>query len=244
VSNPVLIFGASGGIGSAIARRLAQDGMKLVLHGRRRDRLDALAAELGGDVVTVQAGDLTDPVAVSEVVARLTQAHGKIGGAVFSVATPFPNLLAHRTPWSAFQEQLDGQLKALHTIATACFPLLADTGETTRFVVLSSEAVIGQPPIKRAPYVAAKAAMTAYAQTIAQEWLKRGIRVHIVAPGLVKTDLVASMPDEYLQTVAAEMPEKRLTSAADVANFVSFLFTDAADPLYGITLQVSRGIRK
>jgi len=243
VSGPVLILGASGGIGSAVARCLSQSGRHVVLHGRNARALQELAATMPGPA-SVQTADLIDEQAVNELFARLTAEHGRLGGVVFSIAVPFRNKLTHRIAWPVFEEQLHTQLKALHLTAAASFPLLADGESVTRFVVVSTEFVLGAPPVKTAPYVAAKAAMTSYAQVISQEWLARGIRVHIVAPGLVKTALVADMPQEFLDQMADSMPEKRLTSVEDVAAMIEFLFTDAADPFYGTPLRVSRGVRK
>jgi NAD(P)-dependent dehydrogenase (short-subunit alcohol dehydrogenase family) len=103
---------------------------------------------------------------------------------------------------------------------------------------------LGAPPPKTAAYSAAKAAITAYAQVLAQEWLLHNIRVHIVAPGLIKTALTADLPDEFLDLLAQDMPEARLTTVYDVAALVAFLMTDAADTLYGTPIRVSRAARK
>ena len=239
---PILILGASGGLGSAIAARLAADGSALILHGRDQGRLLALADGLGRSC-SVETADLSNEADTAAMFKRVRETHGHLGGLVFSVAVPFANKLAHRTAWSVFDSQLSTQLKALHLSASAAYPLLADREGTRRVVIVSSEFAIASPPIKTAPYVAAKAAMTAYGQVIAKEWLKHRIRVQIVAPGMVKTALIADLPDEYLDQVAAAMPEGRLTSAQDVAGMVQFLLTDAADSLYGQPIRVSRGQR-
>lgn len=240
--NPILILGASGGIGRAIASRLSRTGCPLILHGRDTTRLAALSADLGG-TCHVESADLCDEVEVAALFERVRSAHGGLGGLVFSVATPFSNKLAHRTAWSVFDVQISTQLKALHLSASAAYPLLADGNVTRRVVLVSSEFAITPPPIKTAPYAAAKAAMTAYGQVIAKEWLRHGIRVHIVAPGMVKTPLIAHIPDEFLDQVASSMPEGHLTTAEDVAGMVEFLMTDAADTLYGSPIRVSRGER-
>jgi NAD(P)-dependent dehydrogenase (short-subunit alcohol dehydrogenase family) len=202
----------------------------------------ALSASISGRCF-VETADLCDEAATTALFKRIQDTHGRLGGLVFSVAVPFANKLAHRTAWSVFESQLSTQLKALHLSASAAYPLLADREGTRRVVLVSSEFAVASPPIKTAPYAAAKAAMTAYGRVIAKEWLKHGIRVHIVAPGMVKTPLIADIPDEYLDQVAASMPEGRLTSAGDVAGMVQFLMTDAADSLYGSTIRVSRGER-
>jgi 3-oxoacyl-[acyl-carrier protein] reductase len=242
VSDPILILGASGGIGRAIAARLAKANHPLILHGRDQQRLQETAHALGINC-RIECADLSNEPAVTGLFKRIAEHHGRLGGMVFCVAAPFANKLTHRTPWSAFELQISTQLKALHLTATAAYPLLADGGQTRRVILVSSEFAIAAPPIKTAPYVAAKAAMTAYGQVIAKEWLGKGIRVHIVAPGMVKTALVSHIPDEFLEQVAASMPERRLTTAEDVAGVVEFLMTDAADTLYGNPIRISRGER-
>ena len=242
VPYPILILGASGTIGSEIARRLARDGYGVILSGRDGGRLAALAAQIGPGA-TLEIADIADDDEVCALFSRLQMKYERLGGLVFCVATPFSNRLTHRIPWSVFAEQICVQLKALHLTATAALEMLKSGEGTKRFVLVSTEYVLGMPPIKTAPYVAAKAAMTAYAQVIAQEWLRYNIRVHLVAPGLVKSSLVADLPDEFLEQLAAGMPEKRLTTAEDVAAVVAFQMTDAADPLYGTPIRVSRGRR-
>jgi NAD(P)-dependent dehydrogenase (short-subunit alcohol dehydrogenase family) len=242
VPDPILILGASGGIGHAIALRLSRTGCPLILHGRDRVRLESLSTHLGG-TCSIESADLCDEVAAAALFERIRAAHGRLSGLVFSVAVPFSNKLAHRTAWSVFESQISTQLKALHLSASAAYPLLAEGNEIRRMVIVSSEFAISSPPIKTAPYAAAKAAMTAYGQVIAKEWLRHGIRVHIVAPGMVKTPLIAHIPDEFLDQVAETMPEGRLTTAEDVAGMVEFMMTDAADTLYGSPIRVSRGDR-
>lgn len=241
VPDPVLILGASGGIGRAIASRLSRARYSLILHGRDTTRLAALSADLGGTCF-IETADLCDEADAAALFERIREAHGCLGGMVFSIATPFANKLAHRTAWSTFDRQISTQLKALHLSATAAYPLLSGGNGTRRVVLVSSEAV-ATPPIKTAPYAAAKAAMTAYGQVIAKEWLGKGIRVHIIAPGMVKTPLIAHIPDEFLDQVAESMPEGRLTTVEDIAGIVEFLMSDAADTLYGAPIRVSRGER-
>jgi len=242
MQDPVLIIGASGTIGSAIARTLHTDGIPVLLHGREESaRLTELASELSQPFI---AADLSDETSAVDLPAKIAGYSEKLSGIVFAAARPFPHKLTHRTDWSVFQEQIDSQLKALHLSLQACKPLLDNRDGGARVVVLSTEYVQGMPPIKIAPYVAAKSAITSYARVIAQEWLKTGIRVHILAPGLVPSALTADMPEQYLQMIAESMPEQELTKAADVAGVCRFLLTPAADPLYGTIIPVSRAERR
>lgn len=242
MQSPILILGASGGVGAEIARKLAGSSpTPLILHGRDAQRLVNLSAELGAGTTTALA-DLTDPAAVSQLFAGIGLAHKRLSAVIFSVAAPFRYRLAHNTAWDEFQVQFDAQLKALHLCCTAALPLLASKTETSRLVVVGSEVTLTHPA-KTAAYTAAKAAMTSYAQVIAKEWIKKRVRVHIVAPGLMKTSLTDHLPAEFLDQLVETMPEQMLTSTQDVAGVVEFLLTDAADTIYGQPVQVSRGAR-
>jgi len=242
---PVLILGASGALGGAIARKLSAQGMPLVMHGHDNpDKLEALAKECA-DVQTVRA-DLNDEAALSTLFDDRQSRYAGLSGVVLSVAKPFPHKLTHRTPWAVFEAQMDSQLKAAHLCLSAAHPLLKSFGanDTARVLIISTEYILGMPPPKTAPYVAAKAALSAYAQVIAQEWLSHNIRVHICAPGMVESNLTADLPQMYLEQVAQDMPEKCLTRAEDVANVAGFLMSPEADTLYGAPIAVTRGVRK
>lgn len=237
MQDPVLILGATGTLGGAIARRLAAAG-PVIVHGHRPDsRLGAIASATSGRAV---AADLTDPRAVSELFAGID----RLAGMVFAVASAFPHKLAHRTSWEDFSAQIDSQLKALHLSCAAALPALREHADGARVLVLSTEYVLGMPPIKIAPYIAAKAAMTAYARVVAQEWLALGVRVHVLAPGMVQSKLTADLPQEYLDQVARDMPEQRLTDPEDIAGIAAFLMTPEADALYGTITPASRAARR
>ena len=88
MQSPILILGASGGVGAEIARKLASARQTpLILHGRNAQRLASLSAELGANTTTVLA-DLTNPAAVSQLFAGIGSAHKRLGAVVFSVAAP------------------------------------------------------------------------------------------------------------------------------------------------------------
>jgi len=229
MQDPVLILGASGAIGSAIARRLHADRVGLIVHGRMDSpRLATLASDLGAPAVS---GDLTDESAAEALALEVRGISEGLSGLVFSAAAPFPHKLALRTEWGLFQAQIDSQLKALHIVMQQFKPQLEKREGGARVLILSTEYVLGVPPVKIAPYLVAKAALTMYAKVLAQELLTSGIRIHILAPGLVKSALTADMPDEYLEMMAEEMPERKLTSAEDVAAVSAFLMRPEADPL-------------
>lgn len=244
MQNPVLILGASGEIGKHIAEKLNQSGQSLILHGNRNTPKKIRAFSEHQTIKSVCA-DLTDEKSVQNLFNFIGKEYTALSGVVFSVAQPFSNKLSHRTPWRTFYEQIQTQLKAAHLSLTAAYPMLKEHARDSaaRVIMISTEYSIGLPPVKIAPYVAAKSALNAYALSLAQEWLGSNIRVHIMAPGLLRSNLTSHMPEMYLEELIKNMPEKRLTSAEDVANFAAFLMTPDADSLYGSIIPITRGKR-
>ena len=245
MQDPILILGATGAIGGVIAKRLAITG-PVILHGRSQSRMSSLKNELsnGGHKVESYLANLKQLDEVQSFFDKIAARHKKLSGVVFSVAQPFSNKLTHNTPWSDFSEQIDSQLKSLHYVVQNTLPLLKGHKCGARVIVLSTEFLIGAPPVKTAPYVSAKAALTAYSRVLSQEWLKYNIRVHILAPGMVKSALIADMPDRYLDQVEEGMPEKQLTTVDDVADMAEFLMTPKADTMYGTIIHASRAVRR
>ena len=244
MQNPVLILGASGEIGKHIAEKFSQSGQSLILHGNKNIPKKIRAFSDRQTIKSVCA-DLTDEKSVQNLFNFIGREYTALSGVVFSVAQPFSNKLSHRTPWRIFDEQIQTQLKAAHLTLTAAYPMLKEHGRDSaaRVIMISTEYSIGLPPVKIAPYVAAKSALNAYALSLAQEWQGSNIRVHIMAPGLLRSNLTSHMPELYLEELINNMPEKRLTNVADVANFAAFLMTADADPLYGSIFPITRGKR-
>jgi len=246
VQDPVLILGATGAIGGAIAKRLAVKS-PIVVHGRDEGKLALLKNKLSNSSkykIDSYSADLKRSDEVQLLFDNISVKYKKLSGIVFSIAQPFSNKLTHNIPWKDFSEQIDSQLKSLHFVIQNALPLLKGRKYGARLVVLSTEFLIGVPPIKTASYVSAKAALTAYSRVLSQEWLKYNIRVHILAPGMVKSSLTDHMPDRYLDQVVESMPEKQLTTVDDVADMAEFLMTPKADTMYGSIIHASRAERR
>lgn len=244
MQNPVLILGASGGIGKHIAEKFRQNGQSLILHGNKNTPPKIRSLSDSQTIKSICA-DLTDEKSVQKLFNFISTEYSALSGVVFSVAQPFSNRLSHRTPWRVFDEQMQTQLKAAHLTLSAAYPMLKEHGKDTvaRVIMISTEYSLGLPPVKIAPYVAAKSALNAYSLSLAQEWLVSNIKVHILAPGLLRSNLTSHMPELYFEELIKNMPEKKLTSAEDVANFAAFLMTADADPLYGSIIPITRGRR-
>ncbi|MEZ5744888.1 MAG: SDR family oxidoreductase [Sphingomonadaceae bacterium] len=229
-----LVTGSSRGIGAAIARRLAADGLRVILHGRSEsEKLSAVAEETGADVVT---GDLTEGETAARVVADAFAVHGALDVLVLNAGGGKGGLVTDQTV-----DQIDAQL-ALNLratiLATAEFARRTQS-EAGRIVFISSGmATHGAPGVSVG--AAAKAGAEGFMRSMAQELGPRGITCNSVAPGCTRTEMIAgqSWPDQVPPWTAL----RRLGEPQDIADVVAFLASDEARWLTGLTIAANGGL--
>jgi len=240
---PILILGASGKIGSAIAKSIAK-GNNIILQGHKnKASLQILCKKIGSKCLGILNANLSNEIEVRRIFEEIEKKYTKLSGIVFSIATPFPHKLSFRTKWGVFEEQIETQIKAFHLSIASAVPLL-EKNKKARILVISTEYILGEPPTKIAPYVIAKSALTTYAKILSQELISKNIKVHIMAPGLIQSKLTEGLPKKYLEILKEEMPEKKFTSLQDISDIASLLMSSKGDVLYGNIIPVTRSKRK
>ena len=234
-----LVTGGASPIGAAICRRLASDGLHVIVHAHRAiDRADQLVRELrdaGCSAQTLQL-DITDFAATAAAIATLCE-------------TGAPQILVHNAgthldaPMAGMSETqwrsvLDVSLNGFFAVTR---PLLLPMMATRwgRIVALSSlSAIMGNRG--QANYAAAKAGLIGAVKSLAREVASRGVTVNTVAPGIIASPAVDAVMDPA--EIAAVVPMKRAGRPEEVADLVAFLASDRAAYITGQTISINGGI--
>jgi 3-oxoacyl-[acyl-carrier protein] reductase len=232
-----LVTGASGGIGDAIARRLHAQGATVVVAGRRREALDALAEALG-ERVRVAVAELADAGAAEQLIAA-ADAEGGLDVLVNNAGLTRDNL-ALRMNDQDWQTVLDVNLSAGFRLIRGALRGMIRRRWGRIVNVTSVVALTGNPG--QANYAAAKAGMIGMAKSLAAEVASRGITVNCVAPGLIETPMTEALSAEQRARILERVPVGRLGSAAEVAAAVGYLVSDEAAYVTGQTLHVNGGM--
>ena len=233
-----LITGASGGIGSAIAKNLSQQGAHVVLHGTRAGRLEELASEIGSNVSVVTA-NLSDRDAVGGLVAEAAKATGAIDILVNNAGITRDNLFM-RMKDEEWDDVLEVNLTSSMLLCRSAIRAMMKARWGRIISISSIVGVIGNPG--QTNYAASKAGMIGFSKSLAAEVASRGITVNIVAPGFIETPMTDELTDEQKQKLLANVPAGRLGSSQEVAAAVSFLASEEAAYMTGSTLHVNGGM--
>jgi 3-oxoacyl-[acyl-carrier protein] reductase len=227
----VLVLGAASGIGHACASALAAAGWH-VLGG------DMAEIEPGGVVAESAVFDVRDPEAVAAGLARLAEG-GPFDALVNAAGLARVAPLTEITPkgWSLL---IDVNLTGAFNVLSAAAPHLADGGA----IVIISSIDSALPVSGLAHYCASKAGVEALSRSAALELGPRGIRCNVVAPGVVRTPLMASFVDrpEVSDAFKSRTPLGRLGAPDDVADVVTFLVSPAARWITGARIPVDGGL--
>lgn len=237
-----LVTGASRGIGSAVARKLAENGAYVyVNYNGSKEKADAAVAEImqsGGRAEAVQC-NISDFNACKEMVEDIIKKSGRLDILVNNAGITRDNLLMKMTE-EDYDMVLDTNLKGtFNTIRHASRYLLKQ--RAGRIINISSvSGVLGNAG--QANYSASKAGVIGLTKSAAKELASRGINVNAVAPGYVETEMTGALPDKVKEQIIEQIPLKRVAMPEDIANVVLFLASDASAYITGQVLSVDGGM--
>ncbi|MGW8889513.1 SDR family oxidoreductase [Streptomyces sp. NPDC055749] len=222
-----LVTGASSGIGEATARALAADGAKVAIAARRTDRLEALRAELeaGGATVLVLPLDVADEQAVHAAVASTVETLGSLDILVNSAGLMLlgPVEGADTTDWT---RMMDVNVLGLMYMTHAALPhLIRSRGAVVQISSIAAR-VVGRGS---AAYNASKFAVNGFSEGLRQEVTERGVRVVVIEPGTVETELRDHITHAPSKAAIQERVTKiRQLQSADIAEAVRYAVTAPA----------------
>ena len=234
-----LVTGASGGIGSEIARALAAQGARLALSGSNADKLAAFAAELGGDHAQLVT-NLSDGAAVDALVPQAVEAlGGKLDILVNNAGVTRDNL-AMRMKDEEWDQVIRINLEAAFRLCRAAAKPMMKARFGRIISITSVVGVTGNPG--QANYAASKAGIIGMSKALAQELASRNITVNCVAPGFIASAMTDALPDAQKDALNARIPAGKMGEGQDIGAAVAYLASKEAGYVTGQTLHVNGGM--
>jgi len=234
-----LVTGASGGLGSAIARALAGQGARLAVSGSNVEKLDAFRSSLGGDHVALPC-NLSDGAAVDQLVPQAVEAlGGKLDILVNNAGVTRDNLLM-RMKDEEFEDVIRINLEAAFRLMRAAAKPMMRARFGRIISITSVVGITGNPG--QANYVASKAGLIGMTKSVAQELASRGITVNAIAPGFMTSAMTDALNDQQRESILSRIPLGTMGSGEDIGAACVYLASKEAGYVTGQTLNVNGGM--
>jgi NAD(P)-dependent dehydrogenase (short-subunit alcohol dehydrogenase family) len=235
----MVVFGGAGGIGSAVARRLATHGCRLVLTGRNAERLQSIAAETGAQAIPL---DARDSAAVDALMQSVQTSHGRVDGVV-NCAGSILLKSAHLISDQEFADTIATNLTTAFNLVRATTRLMMKQAGGGSIVLCSSVAA-RRGLVNHEAIAAAKAGVEGLALAAAASYARFGVRVNCVAPGLTRTDLTRSLTqnETVAKMSAALHPLGRIGEPAEVASAICWLLDAEQSWVTGQVIGIDGGL--
>jgi 3-oxoacyl-[acyl-carrier protein] reductase len=238
-----VVVGGAGGIGRAVCRRLVSDDYAVVVaYHSQEARASEVVAEIesaGGKALGLKV-DIGNADSVDAMVAQAIRQFGGLGVVVHSASPPIHPTSFAELEWTEIAAHLEAEVHGAFLLAKASVPAMKAQGYG-RFVAITSQVLDGAPTPKWTAYTVGKAALAAFARSLAVELGPTGITVNCVSPGMTETALIGDIPEKIRLMLARQIPVRRLATPEDVAAAVAFLVSPEADYITGETIRVNGG---
>lgn len=240
MASTALITGGTSGIGRAVANKLAQLGMHVLVVGRNRERGEKTVAEIraAGGQADFISSNLGDASSAREVAKRAVELGGGHVDMLINNAGIFPFGPTHETTEETFDSVYSLNVKVPYFLVAELAPLMAKRGKGAIVNVSTMVADYGAPGMSL--YGSSKAAVNLLTKAWAAEYGPKGVRVNAVSPGPTRTEGTDAM-GEGVEQLAAQAPAGRPATADEIAEAIVFLATDRASFIHGAKLAVDGG---
>lgn len=233
-----LVTGASSGLGERFARVLAAHGAKVVLCARRKERLDALAAEIGANALAVEM-DATDAASLTRAVDAAEAAFGTVDILINNAGIPDAQR-AHKMSLDLVDRVIGINFRAPWLLATDVARRLIAAKLPGRIVNISSTAHYAYTGGGAALYAVTKTAIARMSETLAVEWAAYGINVNAIAPGMFVTEMTDGM-FERIGPQDQNVARKRIPQPAMLDSTLLYLVGPASEAVTGAIIRVDDG---
>ncbi len=233
-----LVTGATGGIGEAIARALQAAGALVAISGTRQEKLDALAAAMGGETLALPC-NLSDSAAVEKLIPDVEAALGKVDILVCNAGVTKDGL-AMRMKDEDWEQVININLTSTFKLNRAATKAMMKRKYGRIINISSIVGVMGNPG--QANYCASKAGMIGMSKSLAAEVASRNITVNCIAPGFIATPMTDVLNDAQKERISGNIPMGKLGAPEDIAAAALFLSSDEAGYITGQTIHINGGL--
>ena len=234
----VLLTGASGGIGTSIAKKMKKQGAKLILSGTRQNILESLSLELGDDTKTIVT-DLSSKEGITKLAQEAEACFGQIDVLINNAGITADNLFLRMKDedWdNVININLSASMRLTRQIIKGMLKR-----KFGRIIFISSVVgYTGNPG--QTNYSASKSALVGLTKSIALEVAARGITCNLIAPGFISTPMTDKLTEEQKNRIIVNIPVNRLGKVEDISNGCVFLSSDEASFITGTTLHINGGM--
>jgi acetoacetyl-CoA reductase len=237
-----VVTGGTGGIGSAICRRLASDYKVIACYFKDGNHEEAkqwkIAQKAAGHDIDILYADIVNFADCEKLVALVRQRYGRVDVLVNNAGITNDASLKKMTP-QQWVEVIDANLTSVYNVTHNVLPLMLEK-EYGRIINISS--INGRKgQFGQCNYAASKSALFGFSKSLAQEVASKGITVNTISPGYIDTPMLEDVNDEVLQSIIANIPVGRLGKPEEIARVVAFLAARESSFITGANLDVNGG---
>jgi len=237
-----VVTGGNSGIGLAAAKRLQEEGARVVINGRNKKTLDDAVKSIGNGVLAVQA-DVSKKEDLDKLYSTVSQKLGKID-VLFANAGIYKFAPFQATSENLYDELFDINAKGVYFTIQKALPLLNDGAS----IIINTSVADETGLAGASAYSATKAALRSFTRTLAAELVERNIRVNAVSPGPINTPegfarmgLSREELDGLMKSIVGQVPMKRVGEPSEIAGVVAFLASADASFMTGAEIPVDGG---
>ncbi|WP_133130408.1 acetoacetyl-CoA reductase [Legionella yabuuchiae] len=237
-----IVTGGTGGIGTAISQRLSKNFQVVACYFKNGNHNEANAwqkkqKETGYDI-DILYGDISNFDDCAKLVSLVKERYGRIDILVNNAGVTCDTTLKKMQP-EQWHKVIDANLNSAYNMTRNVLPTMIDEGYGRIISISSINGRKGQ--IGQCNYAATKAALFGFTKSLAQEVAHKGITVNTISPGYIETPMLASMKEEVLNAIKANIPIGRLGKPEEIASAVAFLASEESGFITGANLDVNGG---